>query len=158
MLEISIPAESKAISDLLAVLTRRLGDLQPAMEGIGQELESRISARFETRTDPLGQRWAPWAQSTRDRYPADGHRQLLDRYGDMLRSLNWQASKDQVRIGFGAVAGRAGDVYAVYHEFGTEHMPRRGLLFDDPESGTLAPDDEAAVLDILGTWLEDIAS
>ena len=32
-------------------------------------------------------------------------------------------------------------------------MPRRGMLMGDPDAGTLAPDDEAAVLDILGTFL-----
>jgi phage gpG-like protein len=36
---------------------------------------------------------------------------------------------------------------AAYHEFGTEKMHRRGLLFADPEKGELAPDDEKAILD-----------
>lgn len=43
--------------------------------------------------------------------------------------------------------------YAVYHEFGTPMMPRRGLIFDDPEQGSLVLDDQAAILDILSAYL-----
>lgn len=130
----------------LARLYRRLGNLAPAMNSIGMELESRISGRFETRTDPSGRSWAPWAPSTVEYYPEDGNRRLLDRYGDMLLSLNHQATESSVRIGFGKA-------YAAFHEFGTKHMPRRGMLFANPEAGTLAPADEAAVLDIIGLYL-----
>lgn len=153
MLEVQVNGNSQAITDLLTTLHRRMGHLRPAMESIGTELESRIAARFETRTDPGGRPWAPWAPSTVARYPRDGHRQLLDRYGDMLRSLNWQAGEDSVRVGVGAVAGKSRDVYAVYHEWGTKHMPRRGLIFEDPDAGTLTAADEAAVLDILRQFL-----
>ena len=32
-------------------------------------------------------------------------------------------------------------------------MPRRGLLMANPQAGTLAPDDERAVLDVLSDFL-----
>jgi len=32
------------------------------------------------------------------------------------------------------------------------------LLFADPDAGALSPDDEAAVLDILGVWLNDLGN
>ena len=64
----------------------------------------------------------------------------------MVRDVNHQADKTSVRIGFG-------QPYATYHEFGTKHMLRRGLLFADPNAGTLAKGDEDAVLDILSVWL-----
>jgi len=35
-------------------------------------------------------------------------------------------------------------------------MPRRGMLFADPDTGELGAQDEAAVLDILGVWLDDL--
>ena len=66
---------------------------------------------------------------------------------DMLSSLNWQADASSVRVGFG-------QPYAVYHEWGTKRMPRRGLLFENPDAGALAPDDEKAVLDLLMDWLD----
>lgn len=150
---LTVTVNSKPVDDLLTKLLGRMGDLTPAMQDIGQALNTRISARFETRTDPTGKAWAPWAESTRDNYPKDGRGLLLERYGDMLRSLNFQADSTTVRVGFGAVASKSGDVYAAYHEWGTDKMPRRGLLFADPNTGTLAPADETAVLDIIGVFL-----
>lgn len=146
---LTITADDKAFRDSLAQLYRGMGNLTPVMQSIGMELESRISGRFESRTDPSGNAWAPWAQSTVDNYPENGNRRLLDRYGDMLASLSHQADATSVRVGFG-------QPYAAFHEWGTEHMPRRGLLFSDPDAGTLAEGDEAAVLDILGVWLDDL--
>lgn len=148
---LTITADDKVFRDSLAQLYLGMGNLTPVMQSIGMELESRISGRFESRTDPSGSAWAPWAQSTVDGYPEDGNRRLLDRYGDMLASLSHQVDATRVEGGFG-------QPYATFHEWGTEHMPRRGLLFDDPDAGTLAEDDEAAVLDILGVWLDDLAA
>jgi len=158
MIDLSVEVHSEALDAVLAKLLRGMKNLTPVMDSIGQELESRISGRFETETDPNGNAWAPWAESTRESYPEDGNARILDRYGDMLRSLNHQADSSSVRAGFGAAASKAGDVYAVYHEWGTWKMPRRGLLFDDPDAGTLGKEDEAAVLDILEVWLADLAS
>lgn len=109
-------------------------------------LENRISGRFETRTDPNGVSWAPWRPATLKYYPEDGNRKLLDRYGDMLRGLSHEADSTSVRVGFDKF-------YSTFHEWGTTHMERRGLLYADPDAGTLAPDDEAAVLDIIGLYL-----
>ncbi|MBB4844987.1 phage gpG-like protein [Paucibacter oligotrophus] len=151
---LTVTVDSAPVAEVLSKLLGRLDDLTPAMASIGQELESRVSGRFETETDPLGHPWAPWAESTKESYPKDGNHRILDRYGDMLRSLNSRPDKTSVRVGFGAVSSKKGkDAYAVYHEWSTEHMPRRGLLMADPDAGTLAPDDEQAVLDILGTFL-----
>ena len=148
---LTITVDDKAFRDSLAQLYRGMGNLTPVMQDIGMALESRISGRFESRTDPNGNAWAPWAQSTVDSYPEDGNRRLLDRYGDMLESLYHQADATSVRVGFG-------QPYAAFHEWGTERMPRRGLLFSDPDAGTLADGDEAAVLDILGVWLDNLIS
>lgn len=143
---LTVTVENKLVSDTLSRLRGRLDDLSPAMASIGQELESRVSGRFETETDPFGRPWAPWSPATVESYPKDGNRRILDRYGDMLGSLNHQADASSVRVGFG-------QPYATFHEWGTEYMPRRGLLMADPDAGTLAPNDERAVLDILGTFL-----
>lgn len=143
---LTVTIQNQGVSEVLSRIAARLGDLSPAMASIGMEMESRIGGRFETESDPRGRPWAPWAPSTVDTYPDDGNRRILDRYGDMLSSLNSQPDATSVRIGFG-------QPYAAYHEWGTRYMPRRGLLMDDPDAGTLAPDDEAAVLGILETFL-----
>lgn len=148
-MSITVTAENSA--ELEAVTRRlqaRLGNLRPAMAGIGMELENRIRNRFDTRSDPAGQAWAGWADRTIARYPEDGNRKLLDRYGDLILSLSHQVSADSVAIGFG-------QPYAAYHEFGTRRMPRRGLIALDPEAGTLAPADEQAILDVLYDLLDD---
>ena len=68
----------------------------------------------------------------------------------MLQGLSYQAEAGSVRVGFD-------QGYATFHEFGVEfgkrRMPRRGLLMANPQAGTLAPDDERAVLDVLGDFL-----
>ena len=40
-----------------------------------------------------------------------------------------------------------------YHKYGTRRMPRRGLLFADPETATLAPDDLDVVISILTDYI-----
>lgn len=118
------------------------------LDAIGMEMESRVSARFETKTDPTGAPWAPWKPSTVKSYPKSGaNNKLLDRFNDMLGSLNHQTDNDSVFVGFG-------QPYAQYHEFGTEKMARRGMLAADPDAGTLGAGDEAAIVDVLRAALE----
>lgn len=150
---IDVTVEDKALQEYLTRLRRRMGNLKPVMQSIATELETRVSARFETQSDPAGRKWDGWKPATSASYPKNGNRRLLDRYSDMLNSLNSIATADTARIGFGAVGSVAGDVYAVYHEFGTQHMVRRGLLFDDPETGTLGTGDSQALDTLLSDWL-----
>jgi len=128
-------------------LLARLDDATEMYDAIGQEMESRILGRFETQTDPDGAAWHPWAQATIDHYPDDGHRKLLDRYGDMLRSVSHQAEKNRAIIGFGMP-------YETYHEWGTEIMPRRGLMTSDPETGELGQGDIDSILEIVSVFFD----
>lgn len=162
---LTITVDHSAFQSYLDKLQRRLGNLTPVMDSIGMEMEGRVSGRFETRTDPQGMAWHPWAPSTKKSYPyADtpasrlppakgreksgvGNGQVLDRYSDMLGSLTHKAGSNSVRIGFG-------QPYSAYHEYGTKHMPRRGLLTADPEKGEISKPDEAAVLEVLYDWLQ----
>ena len=143
---LTIEVADQGFRAYLQKLDEQLGDLTPVMQSIGMVMESRVSGRFETRTDPSGGSWAAWMPATLATYPEDGNRRLLDRYGDMLASLNHRADARSVTIGFG-------NPVAAYHEWGTEKMARRGMLFDDPNAGTLGAEDEAAVLDVLQQWL-----
>lgn len=150
---LTVTIDSKPVLDMLTRLARRMDNLTPVMNDIGMALDTRVRERFETQRDPLGKTWEPWADATKESYPKGGHRRLMDRYGDMLGSLSFRADKTSARIAFSAVASKDGDVYAAYHEWGTRKMPRRGLLFADPDAGTLAPNDERTVLDILEAYL-----
>ena len=156
---LSISVQDTGIQHYLQQLHNKLGDITPVLREIGVALESRVSQRFETRTDPSGNAWHPWAQSTINSYPfpgskaaaragKPGHQRLLDRYGDMLQGLSSQADANSVRVGFDKG-------YATFHEFGTKTMPRRGLLLATPETGELAPADAELVIDILQQHLSN---
>lgn len=153
---ITITVQDQAVQAYLSQLMQRMGNLKPVMQSIATELETRVSARFETQTDPNGQPWKAWKPATLAAYPKNGNKRLLDRYGDMLNSLSSIATADTARIGFSAVGGVAGDVYAVYHEFGTQTMERRGLLFGNPEAGTLGAGDSQALDTLLNDWLNSV--
>lgn len=151
-----ITVQDQAVQAYLTQLQQRMGNLKPVMQSIATEMETRVSARFETQTDPNGQPWKAWTPATLASYPKNGNKRLLDRYSDMLNSLSSIATAETARIGFGAVGGIAGDVYAVYHEFGTRYMERRGLLFGDPEAGTLGAGDSQALDTLLNDWLNSV--
>lgn len=148
---VTIDIQDREVLDYLGQLQRKLGDMTPVMDAIGQRLEEQVSGRFETESDPNGAAWKPhpikgypWVYDKY--YPKDGNRKLLDRSGDMLRSLGHQADASSVLVGFG-------QHYAAYHEFGTKHMQRRGLLTADPDSRTLGEDDRRAILDLVASYL-----
>ena len=158
---LTITVDDSAFRAHMVRLQKTMGNMEPVMDAIGSKLESNIRNRFATKTDPNGENWAAWMPSTVESYPfagsvaaakdGPGNANLLDRYGTMLGSLSYQSDPKSVRIGFA-------HPYATYHEFGTKHMDRRGMLFADPEAGTLGSEDEADVLDILEVWLADLAS
>lgn len=158
---LTITVDDRAFRSYLEQLQNGLGDLSPVMESIGNTLENRVRQRFQTRTDPQGQPWAAWKESTQESYPfpgspaaaveGPGSGRLLDRYGTMLNFLSYTANSTSVRIGFASE-------YAAYHEWGTVNMDRRGMLMADPDAGTLGQADEAAVLDIVAGWLDDLAA
>lgn len=123
------------------------------LNAVGATLESRIEQRFDTKTDPSGQKWAPLAESTKLRYKAQdkGRKRgtLLERSRLMRSSLTHQVQPDSVLIGFGIDR-------AAYHELGTRKMPRRGLLMAEPATGALGAGDKAAVETLLGRFFADL--
>jgi phage virion morphogenesis protein len=143
---LTLTVDDSEVMDYLNQLRAKLDDLTPVYDAIGQRLVEHISMRFENEADPSGTPWKSLSPATWATYPENGNRRILDRYGDMLKSLNHQADASAVTVGFGVP-------YAAYHEFGTNKMPRRGLLFADPVSRTLADDDRETILDILDEYL-----
>ena len=143
----SITINDCLVVEFLAELGKKAGNLRGLMDEVGQQMETRVSNRFETESDPSGTPWMQWADSTIASYPDDGNGRILDRYGQvgMLASLGHQADDSSVTYGFAMP-------YAAYHEFGTTRMPRRGLLTLDPDAGTLSDDDQRAVLDTIEAY------
>ncbi len=148
-MSLTINIESRAVMDVLNELIARGQDMEPVLHAIGAALENRARARFETKTDPAGSPWAPWQPSTRARYDkADTVKgkgvvrsgSLLQREGHMLGGLSYQVDGGSLLIGFDRD-------YAEFHETGTKHMERRGMLAN--EDGTLGEGDEQAVLELV---------
>lgn len=142
-----ITVDSSLLDTVLARVIALGDDMSPIMSALGMEMENRVRGRFETQSDPLGQAWSPWKPSTVASYPKGGNKRLLDRFGDMLQSTTHTFDSNSAEIGFG-------DPTATYHEWGTKRMERRGLLFSDPDAGTLAPEDEASLLEVVADFLE----
>ena len=145
---IKIQIESQSVTDAFNRLLQAGDDMTPIMDAIGLTMENRTRERFETKTDPTGASWESWKPSTIKSYPKDGNKRLLNRFNDMLGSLNYQTESHSVFIGFG-------QSYAEYHEFGTSKMVRRGMLTADPVAGTLGAGDEQAIMDVLRGALQN---
>lgn len=150
---LTVTADNSAFKSYLDRLQNTLGNLTPAMRGIGMEMEGRVTGRFETKTDPDGLPWHPWARNTDKYYPragtpgaakmgGAGNGLLMDRYGELLKGISYQNDSNSVRIG-------SDQLYSTFHEFGTKNMPRRGLFFSDPEKGEMSKPDEEVVLGVL---------
>lgn len=145
---LSIMVSNEGVVDALNALSQRMGNLSPVMRDIGQGLEREVRKRFASQTDPNGVKWSnPLAKSTlANRAKTGAQGGILEHSGTMLELLGWQASDKSVQVGFT-------QPYAVFHEFGTSKMPRRGMLFGDPKTGELGATDEALVLDLISDYL-----
>lgn len=165
----TVTIDNGTVIDALNKLLERGQDMQPVLNAIGQELENRVRARFETKTDPEGHAWAPWTEYTKEKYdkadtvggrkadPVTGKGgrpgkikrkgSLLEREGHVLDSLSYQVESDGVRVGFGMP-------YAIYHEFGTVNMERRGMLANET-GGNLGAGDKQAILDLVQSYFAE---
>ena len=154
---ITIEIQDSEVQATLSVLQHRLENLHPVLDAIGAKLESNVKIRFELKQDPSGEGWEGLRPSTvksyRKKYPDGIPGSLLDRSGGfgMRQSLSYTVEGDTVMVGFGKP-------YALYHEFGTSKMVRRGLLTADPGSGTLGLADRQDILDILNRYLSNPSS
>ena len=146
----------RAIDAAIAVLAQP----RALMDEIGADIEAKVNLRFDTKRDPLGQAWAPLSPATIEIYESDWFKKrpennaykngipgsLLERTRQLRNNLAYNTGPDWVEIGTSrATKGNKWQI-GMLHEFGTEKMPRRGLLTADPETGTLAAEDEADIL------------
>ena len=145
-------SEVVAALDRLAAAGR---DLRPAMQEIGETLVSSTRERFRSETAPDGAPWAPLTAATRRRKERNKHR-ILTLEGHLSGGLDYRAGSDSVEVGspsiyagthqFGAPAGSFGET-ATGRPIPWGDIPARPFLVD--AEGDLAPDDEAAIRDIL---------
>ena len=99
------------ISRALKRLRRRLKDMTPVMDEIGDRLMLSTDRRFETGMDPQGR---PWKPSLRARETGG---RTLNLSARLRRSITRRASADEVVVGTNVV-------YAAIHQFGGKTPPR----------------------------------
>lgn len=112
-----------AIVGLNGILAR-IAHPEPALAIIGARARESVRQRIQrTKTDPDGNRWAPWADDTRAEREHKGNagQGLLWDDGSLLDSIAALADDDSVEIGSPLD-------YAGYLQDGTRRMPARPYL------------------------------
>ena len=110
---VRIDVKDEAVRAALARLRRRVKDLRPALDEIGESLETRTVRRFETQQGPDGVPWKPSYRAVRQRG------QTLRDTGRLRDSITHRVSPggDEVAIGTNVE-------YAAIHQFGGKTPPR----------------------------------
>lgn len=155
-------------ADLLAAIDRAIERLESPGElyqDIGEKMEANAALRFETKTDPEGNAWAPITPATKDIYESDWFIErnpafkggipgtLLERTRQLRASLAYNAGADYVEIGTSRQVGKKKWQVGNLMEWGTEKMVPRRILTADPKEGRLGAGDQADVLAIINGWL-----
>ena len=119
----------QAMAELDAMLMR-MHETAPFLEAVGDREVLAVQHRIkDTKTDPLGNAWAPWSPFTRSERTHKGNADLgllLDE-GDLLLSIDKAVMGDSVEVGSNLD-------YAIDLQNGTDHMPAREFLGWSPDS------------------------
>jgi phage virion morphogenesis protein len=98
----------------LAALIAKMQHTEGFYKNVGEHLLNSVKDNFEAETAPDGTRWKALSQTTRDlrsRKYGNAPITILRASGDLMNSINMQASDTDVRIGSSLV-------YAAIHQFG----------------------------------------
>ena len=110
--EINITVEARDIASLLLKVQKRLGDLTPAMQIIGEIVQASTLRNFEVGGRPAWRSLSDITVRQREaqkKWPG----QILVRSGDLMRSISYKAEPDKVVLS-------ANKVYAAVHQFGAK--------------------------------------
>lgn len=135
----------------------RLQNPRDLLDTLGAVLEANVAVRFQTKTDPGGSPWEALRPSTQasysKRFKGNVPGTLLD------RSFNGPGMRTTLAhnlVGDNAVDVGMSKPYALFHELGTRRMARRGMFFDNPDTGKLGADDERDLSDAVVAFLDDV--
>jgi phage virion morphogenesis protein len=119
---ISLTYDDKSIQKRLQRLVKKVSDLTPVMNEIGQQLLLSTDQRFEKEVDPDGVPWKPNTPYTRRLKKAKGLiGKILQASGRGRASINYGATKDRVVVGTNVE-------YMRKHQLGLEGLPVRKFL------------------------------
>jgi len=151
---IRVEIDDRNAHELLNELKRRMGDLTPVMDAVGQIIQSGTQQRFVDQQAPDGTPWAALSQVTLDRRRKAGKgAQILRDTGRLMNSISYQVDGDTVAV-FTNV------IYAPTHQLGAKQGAYRasppipwGDIPARPFLGYSASDEEA-VLEVLNGYLQ----
>jgi len=137
-MQIIIDYDDKDIQQAFNRLVDLGQDLEPVFDDIGQYLKQTHRYSWDNEQEPDG---TPWEELLPETWAKKKNPKMLRDSNDMLRDLITQSSSDALEFGLNTD-------YAVYHDFGTKHMPARQLL------GVSAEDNEE-ILNIIADHIKD---
>ena len=137
---IRIDIDDLEVRQALERLQRRVGDLTPAMEDIGELLIETTKERFKTSTAPDGGRWAPNKPSTLARKKSN--RPLIGETKSLSTQFSYRAGRASVEIG-------SPMLYAAIHQLGGQAGRGRKVTIPARPFMGLSESDKRAVLEII---------
>lgn len=171
---ITVDVQDHGVQDALQALSKRVSNMQPILQAIGEDIMERTKQRFGTSTGPDGQRWQGNALATvqallaRERARKGGvlkngnlskkvqtgltGKKLLVDTGSLARQFHVSANANSVTVGNSMI-------YAAIHQFGGKAgkgkkvtIPARPFL-PVKSDGSLYPQEQVKILDAINGYL-----
>lgn len=174
-MQVVIQVESSAVLSAFNQLLQAQQDLTPIMRKIGEDMLARTKQRFETGTDPAGNKWKPNAQATIEGHVASRHgygksgkitsrgagyainKRPLIATRDLSRQWFLQSDTESVTLASSRTFGSSGASPAI-HQFGGQagrgrkvNIPARPFL-PITATGELYPVEESDILNTLNAY------
>ena len=108
---LTIKIKDSGVSELLANMKRRMGDLTPAMKIIGETVRTSVIRNFEEGGRPDD--WEPLSAVTKARRKGDKILMVQGFAGGLAGSIHAKAYRDRAIVG-------TNKIYAAVHQFGAK--------------------------------------
>lgn len=146
---LKLKPDTRATVRAMGRLSDQLEDLSVPMNNAAEELTRRIWYRFAFKRDPDGQRWKPWALSTKQ--AAKPGQKLMLSTRQLRDETKFRATKKGIWLSFGAS-------YGITHELGSKKVPRRSFAFSTRNNHrALSASDEQYLLNAVRYQLRKVA-
>lgn len=161
---ITVEINDDEVEAALRELERRLTDMNPVFEVLGDLLEDSTEKRFDEGVSPDGIPWAPKAQATIDAYARRGltvsskplHGPNLDTL-PLRKSFFHEASRDQLLLGTNKIQAAVMHYGAAKGAFGQTSRGGSIPWGDIPARPFvgISDTDRSAIIETIEEWLEE---
>lgn len=133
----------------LAALIGKMQRSEGFYKNVGEHLLNSVKDNFENESAPDGTRWKTLSSATRDQRSkkyGNAPVTILRASGDLMNSINMQASNDDARIGSSLV-------YAAIHQLGGDAGRGKKVIIPARPYLGLSSGDEEEIFAIAEDWL-----